>query len=68
TTPHAEGSSTMAENMEQQNVGESGEEGPEVEAHVANILDLQSMKVLSEASDGNCFSLISYVAGAETSA
>ncbi|MFI2607618.1 hypothetical protein [Kitasatospora sp. NPDC018619] len=58
----------MAENIGQQNVGESGEETPEVEAHAANILDLQAMKVLSEASDGNCFSLISYVAGAETSA
>ncbi|MFE7529295.1 hypothetical protein ACFU7Y_26760 [Kitasatospora sp. NPDC057542] len=58
----------MAENMEQQNVGENGEETPEVEAHAANILDLQSMKVLSEASDGSCFSLISYVRGTETTA
>ncbi|MFD8753904.1 hypothetical protein ACFV0O_23430 [Kitasatospora sp. NPDC059577] len=57
----------MAENIDQ-NVGENGEETPEVEAHAANVLDLQSMKVLAEASDGNCFSLISYVGGAETSA
>ncbi|MEU3571744.1 hypothetical protein AB0E96_25435 [Kitasatospora sp. NPDC036755] len=56
----------MAENMEQQNVGENGEETPEVEAHVANVLDLQAMKIQSESSDGICFSLISYVHGAET--
>ncbi|WP_030239050.1 hypothetical protein [Streptomyces sp. NRRL S-350] len=65
----------MAENIDQgighnvgENVVENGEETPEVEAHAANVLDLQSMKMLAEASDGNCFSLISYVAGAETSA
>ncbi|MFF7990944.1 hypothetical protein ACFZDG_14295 [Kitasatospora xanthocidica] len=60
----------MAENMDNtdQNLGETIDETPEVEAHAANVLDLQSMKVLAEASDGNCFSLISYVGGAETSA
>ncbi|MDH6710687.1 hypothetical protein P3T27_007437 [Kitasatospora sp. MAA19] len=57
----------MAENIDQ-TVGEDGEETPEVEAHTANVLDLQAMKVLQDASDGNCFSLISYVNSAETSA
>ncbi|MFJ2865734.1 hypothetical protein [Kitasatospora sp. NPDC087314] len=57
----------MAENIDQ-TVGEDGEETPEVEAHAANVLDLQAMKVLQDASDGNCFSLISYVNSAETSA
>ncbi|MFE4971443.1 hypothetical protein ACFRAR_04910 [Kitasatospora sp. NPDC056651] len=52
----------MAENMEQQN----GEETPEVEAHAANVLDLQGLKVLGDAAEGSCFSLISYVRGAET--
>ncbi|MFJ3218935.1 hypothetical protein ACIPLC_23790 [Kitasatospora sp. NPDC086801] len=57
----------MAENIDPI-VGEDSEETPEVEAHTANILDLQAMKVLQDASDGNCFSLISYVSSAETSA
>ncbi|MER7752577.1 hypothetical protein [Kitasatospora sp. NPDC097643] len=57
----------MAENIDPI-VGEDGEETPEVEAHTADILDLQAMKVLHEASDGSCFSLISYVHGAETTA
>ncbi|MGW2251112.1 hypothetical protein ACWCXH_13020 [Kitasatospora sp. NPDC001660] len=48
--------------------GADGAEGAEVEAHAANVLDLQAMKMLHEASDGSCFSLISYVHGAETSA
>ncbi|MEV7357727.1 MULTISPECIES: hypothetical protein [unclassified Kitasatospora] len=57
----------MAENIDPI-VGEDSEEAPEVEAHAANVLDLQAMKVLQEASDGSCFSLISYVSSAETSA
>lgn len=48
--------------------GVDGSEEAEVEAHAANVLDLQAMKMLHEASDGACFSLISYVHGAETSA
>ncbi|MEV7186729.1 hypothetical protein [Kitasatospora sp. NPDC093102] len=56
----------MAENMEQQNVGEN-EETPEVEAHTANVLDLQAIKIQGGASDGGiCVSLISYIHGAET--
>ncbi|MFF2075999.1 hypothetical protein ACFVXG_14715 [Kitasatospora sp. NPDC058162] len=58
-------------NMEQ-NVDESvdggGEETAEVEAHVANVLDLQALKFLQASSDGNCFSIVSYVNSAETSA
>ncbi|MFE7593751.1 hypothetical protein ACFU6K_30550 [Kitasatospora sp. NPDC057512] len=54
----------MDENMEQQNVDEAAE----VEAHVANILDLQALKVLSEASDGSCFSIVSYVNETKTTA
>ncbi|MER8101879.1 hypothetical protein [Kitasatospora sp. NPDC094016] len=57
----------MAENIDPI-VGEDSEETPEVQAHAANVLDLQAMKVLQEASDGSCFSLISYVSSAETSA
>ncbi|MER7844936.1 hypothetical protein ABTZ03_13455 [Kitasatospora sp. NPDC096077] len=61
----------MAENIEnmEQNIEEpSGEESAEVEAHAANMLDLQALKVLQAASDGNCFSIVSYVNSAETSA
>ncbi|MER7667631.1 hypothetical protein ABTY61_04085 [Kitasatospora sp. NPDC096128] len=60
----------MAENIEnmEQNVDESGEETAEVEAHVANVLDLQALKFLQASSDGNCFSIVSYVNSAETSA
>ncbi|MFF2040498.1 hypothetical protein ACGFZP_15825 [Kitasatospora sp. NPDC048239] len=57
----------MNENIEPV-VGEDNEETPEVVAHAAGVLDLQSLKAFKDAADDGCFSLISYVNTGDTTA
>ncbi|MFI9328863.1 hypothetical protein ACIGZJ_15095 [Kitasatospora sp. NPDC052868] len=57
----------MNENIEPV-VGEDNEGTPEVVAHAAGVLDLQSLKAFKDASDDGCFSLISYVNSGDTTA